>query len=96
MRPWLHARKRLRACAILGHFIRQELEGDKAAEFDVFGLVDDSHPATAELLDDAVVRDGLADHWAEILGPEIGQVNETREVGCLPEAQLAKNRHYTH
>ena len=29
----------------------------------VFGLVDHAHTATAELLDDAVVRDGLADHW---------------------------------
>ena len=28
----------------------------------VLGLVDDTHAATAQLLDDAVVRDGLADH----------------------------------
>jgi hypothetical protein len=34
--------------------MRQELEGDKAAEIYVFGFVDDSHPATAELLDDTV------------------------------------------
>ena len=47
---------------ILGQFIRQELEGDKAAEFYIFGLVDDAHPATAEFFDNAVVRDGLADH----------------------------------
>ena len=28
----------------------------------VLGLVHNTHPAAAELLDDAVVRDGLADH----------------------------------
>ena len=36
----------------------------------------------AQLLNDAVVRDGLADHSAEILGLEVGQVNECREVAC--------------
>ena len=42
-----------------GHIVRHELEGDKAIEFDILSLVDDPHPATTELLDDAVVRDGL-------------------------------------
>jgi hypothetical protein len=27
------------------------------------------------------VRDGLADHWAEILGPRVAYVNEGEEVG---------------
>ena len=36
-------------------------------ESSVFGLVDHAHPTAAELLDDAVVRDGLADHWSRIL-----------------------------
>jgi hypothetical protein len=35
----------------------------------------------AELLDDAVVRDGLADHWRKILLGRNGQVNESRGVG---------------
>jgi len=30
----------------------------------VLGLVDHTHPAAAELLDDPVVRNGLADHAA--------------------------------
>ena len=34
----------------------------------VFGLVDNTHPATAELLNDAVVRDGLADHLNPLPG----------------------------
>ena len=41
---------------------RQELESDETVQADVLGLVDDTHAATAELLDDAIVRDGLADH----------------------------------
>ncbi len=44
-------------------------------------LVDDTHSAATEPLDDAVMRDGLADHWGEILGLKVGQVNEAEEVG---------------
>ena len=66
---------------VFGYIVRQELESDKAAELHVLGLVDHTHPAAAELLDDAVVRDGLADHWAEILGLQREQVNEGGRVG---------------
>ena len=47
---------------IFGQLVGQELQGDEAAELSVLGLVDHTHPAAAELLDDAVVRNGLADH----------------------------------
>jgi hypothetical protein len=40
----------------------QELEGDEAMQADVLRLVDHTHTASAYLLKDAVVRDGLADH----------------------------------
>ncbi len=42
--------------------VGQELESNKATELHILSLVDDTHPATAELLDDSVVRDGLTDH----------------------------------
>ena len=41
------------------------------------------------------MRDGLANHWVEILGPGLGEVNEDVEVGGAPERQLAIKRHYT-
>jgi hypothetical protein len=41
--------------------VRQKLQ-DKAVEPDVLGLVHHTHAATTELFDDAVGRDGLADH----------------------------------
>src|SRR5208283_5159793 len=47
---------------IFGHIIGQKLEGDKAMQADVLGLVDDAHATTAEFLDDAVMRDDLVDH----------------------------------
>ena len=47
---------------VSGNFLRQELEGDETMQPRVFSFVDDAHPAAAQLLDDAVVRDGLADH----------------------------------
>jgi len=40
----------------------QELEGNKPAELHILGLVHHTHPSAAQLLDDTVVRNGLADH----------------------------------
>ena len=34
-------------------------------EVGVFRFIDNTHPSAAKLLDDAVVRDGLADHCLE-------------------------------
>ena len=58
----------------------------------VLGLVDNAHSSAAQLLDDAVVRDSLADHLAEILGLGVGQVNEGRQVGVASKRQLTINR----
>src|SRR5580658_1466221 len=44
------------------HIVWQELERDKTVKPGILGLVDDTHPAAAKLLHDAVMRDGLADH----------------------------------
>ena len=52
---------------IAGYVIGKELEGDEAVKARVFRFVDDAHAAAAELLDDAVVRDGLADHFPSII-----------------------------
>jgi hypothetical protein len=60
----LEAAERLR---VFGHVIRQELERDKTVQPRVFTLVDDTHPAAAQLFDDAVVRDSLVDHVLRIL-----------------------------
>ena len=49
----------------VGHPVRgQEFQGDEAAETGVASLVDDTHPAFAELLDDLVVRHEPTDHQA--------------------------------
>jgi hypothetical protein len=47
---------------IAGNVFRQEFKRDKTMEPRVLSLVDDTHAPTAQLLDDAVVRDSLADH----------------------------------
>ena len=43
-------------------FIGKEFQSEEAAKLGVLGLVDDAHAPATQLLDDAVVRDGLADH----------------------------------
>jgi len=40
----------------------KELQGDEAVELGVLGLIHHAHPAATELFEDAVVRDGLANH----------------------------------
>src|SRR5207302_9098090 len=47
---------------ISSNVIRQKLQRHKTTELGVLGLVDQTHPAAAEPLDDAIMRDGLADH----------------------------------
>ena len=46
---------------VASELVRQKLESDEALEPGVFGLVDHTHPACVQLLDDAVVGDGAAD-----------------------------------
>jgi hypothetical protein len=54
----LKAAQRLR---IFRYLHGQEFEGNKPAELDILGLVDDTHAATAEFSNDAVMGNGLAD-----------------------------------
>ena len=60
---------------------REKFAGDPAAEVRVLRLVNYTPPATAQLLDDALVRDGLADHWAQILVPRMGRSMKTGRLG---------------
>ena len=53
--------KRFEGLMVLSEVFRQKLQRDKAVELDVFGFVNDAHPAATELLDDPVVRDVAAD-----------------------------------
>src|ERR1700747_1930979 len=59
--------KAFQCLLVSGHVIRQELERNKTTKLLVLGLVNDAHAAPTQLFDDAVARDGLADHRARIL-----------------------------
>ena len=65
------------------NIVRQEFESDEAAKFGVLGLVDHTHAAATEFLDDAVVRDGLADHAQGCYG---GKGGKSMKAGELPES----------
>jgi len=58
-RSALESLQRLR---IAGQFPGKELQRDMAAQLEVFGFVHHTHAAATELLQDAIVRNGLADH----------------------------------
>src|SRR5262249_50781109 len=63
---------------VAGDVFRQEFQGHKATEAGVFGFVDDAHPAAAELIDNAVVGDDLADE-AIRFGHCLGHVRWARK-----------------
>jgi hypothetical protein len=50
---------------IMCEVVWQELQGHKAVKASIFGFVDNAHPATAELLQDSIVRNSLANHLVE-------------------------------
>jgi hypothetical protein len=82
----LEARQRL---WIFDDRIRQKLQGHEATQVEVLGLVDDPHTATTEFLDNAVMRDGLADHRQQrILRRRGKRVNE----GTSPMPSAADER----
>ena len=71
------------------------LQHDNAAQLGIFGLadhaglLDHAHPSFTELLGDAVVRDGLADHAGPIL-PRYGlMVKTTVRTRYPPKSSLA-------
>lgn len=49
---------------VLGYIFGQEFQSDESTKFGVLSLVHHTHTAAAQLLDNAVVRDGLTDHGA--------------------------------
>jgi hypothetical protein len=53
-----------------------------------YGELSEGSMNAAQLLDDAVVRDGLADHWLKILSLRNGQVNESRGVRAVLKRSL--------
>jgi hypothetical protein len=64
---------------VLRDIFGKELQCGKATEGGVLSLIDDAHPAAAELLDNAVVGNGLAhelgrsSHWLGMLSGHKGQ-----------------------
>ena len=54
----------LEGLCVLGKFFRKEFQRDEASELEVFGFVDHAHPAAAQFLDNAVMRNGFADHFS--------------------------------
>src|SRR5581483_7856707 len=56
------ALKAAESLRILGNIVGKKFKRHKAMQASVFRLVDHAHASAAELLDDPVMRDGLADH----------------------------------
>src|SRR5713101_744216 len=77
---------------VLGNVVRQKFQGDETTEHRILGLVDDTHAPAVQLLDDAVVRDGLADHWRESYVCETGKSMKAVDLAVSQKGCLAKNQ----
>src|SRR5438309_11004906 len=73
------ATKTFQGLGIVSYFFRQELQSHESAKARVLGFVDNTHAAAAELLNDAVVRDGLADHAQACYGGSLGKSMKAME-----------------
>ena len=65
--PHLPPAENVPAAGIPRQVIGQKFEGDKTAELCVHSLIDDTHPSTTQLLNNVVMRYGLANHQGQIL-----------------------------
>src|SRR5260370_9902939 len=69
--------KAFQSAGVLSQLFWKKLQSDETAERSVLSLVHHAHPATAELLDDAVMGDGLAGEWRG-LHPRDAMLGELR------------------
>jgi hypothetical protein len=74
----------LQGLLIACQVVWQELQSHEPPQARVFRFVNNTHPATAESLQDSIVRDGLANHLEgmflrAILGCGPEQVNDTTQ-----------------
>ena len=91
MLGWLRAdaarasrRKRSSACGSW-QTLQAGTSGRRSDQVRVLGLIDHTHPATAQLLHDAVVRNGLADHAQECYGGSGGKSMKAVELAVSQE-----------
>src|SRR5262249_19911277 len=96
----------LQGLRVLREFLGQELQRDLPPQPRVLGAVDDPHPASAELLDDAVPGNRLADHrgvylrsrsrlvqfWMSVTGSETSSPTGTATRKRWPSAETSKCR----
>ena len=61
----------------------------RAAELEILGFEDHTHPAAAQLADNAVVRDGLADHVGQWRGDYEGKSLKGAELAVAQKRRMA-------
>jgi hypothetical protein len=67
----------------VSYFFGQELQGHEPAKAGVLGLVHNPHAAATELFNDAVVRDGLADHAQACYGGSVSKSMKAVELAMI-------------
>ena len=87
--------KSLKSLWVSRYLIGQEFQGYKSPKLGVLGLVHHSHATTAQLFEDAVVGDGLADelgecgHWLGMLSGHKGKVNADHGITAAAPSGVA-------
>ena len=84
------AAKTFEGLCVPGELVGQELLRDKTTQFGVFRLVYDTHAPAAELVDDVVMRDGLADDRS---APEPACAQMLVSIGAASQIGLLVQQH---
>ena len=95
------AAEALQALRIMRDIFRQKLQRHEAMQSQVFGFVNDPHTPTAELLQDEVVGNGLADHAQRCYGGAVGKSTKRKATlssreGYGRKIGLWAKNHFTH
>ena len=84
--------KTLFGALIGGDFSGEEFNSDFPAKLLVLSQVDLAHAAASELFYDAVVRDGLSDHWRESYVCETGKSMKAMQLARSQETIVVTSR----
>jgi len=79
---------------VIDQVAADDLQGDDPLHEPMFRLVDNPHASATELFDDAVVRDGLADHGYTGKSRMVGGITHQVNGGCDPMKPRLLRREY--
>src|SRR5258708_5819484 len=80
---------------VIRQFVGKELQSDVTVQLEVFRSVDHAHSSAAEFFDNAVMRDGLTNHWRECYVQERIKSMKAEEMARLKRMVVVVSRYHS-